>query len=1468
MSWTGVHDDWLSLIEISGPFLAIPVLKEAFPQGLDELDGLKRKRLRQAYEEWREALDTDDRQFAELHLAWIDEVLSRGLELDEDGSGDALKYGDQLPDSLRVTLPEHGVTITPDFAVVDSSQDNKPLMLIQTYAVDVDLDAATTQHGWVASPAERMVQLCRMTGCRIGLVTNGERWMLVDAPVGAVTTFASWYARIWNQEPITLQAFVHLLGIRRFFYDQSEQLPALFDRSLQYQDEVTDALGVQVRRAVEVLIQALDKADLDRNRELLHGVAPTVLYEAGLTVMMRLVFLLSAEERGLFLLGDERYEANYAISTLRLQLRTVSEEILERRWDAWSRLLAIFRAVFGGIEHENLRLPALGGSLFDPDRFPFLEGRATGTNWRTDSAKPLPIDNRTVLLLLEAIQQFQGRTLSYRALDVEQIGYVYEGLLERTVKRTDEVTLELDATKSAKMPWVKLGELESAKLDGVDRLTKLLIERTGSSASRIRNDLAKPVDDILADKLLTACQGDTNLRNRIKSYAYLLRTDPWGYPLVYPKGAFIVTTGSDRRETGAHYTPKSLTEAIVVETLTPVVYTGPAEGKSKVNWVLKSSAELLNLKICDPAMGSGAFLVQVCRWLAERLVESWSYAESSGKYVTIDGVVCDTASGEETLPRDVEERTIIARRLIAERCLYGVDLNSLAVELAKLSIWLVTMAKGRPFGFLDHNLRCGDSLLGIHQLDQLTELTMTPGNATNSQMSVFDYNIEQAVHEAVDLRQQLRKIPIRDINDIEVMAQLDNAARIRLEVSECIADALIGEVFRTGNNEVALKKFMPWLADHANRAIRGDQDAIKELADCCSSSLSIELSENIFSRKPFHWPVEFPEVFGLDRDGFDAIVANPPFLGGSKITGSLGTAYRNYLVQTIAKRQKGTADLSAYFFLRVGSILRENGMAGLLATNTIAQGSTREVGLDQLASLGLVFPRANSSRPWPGSASLEVAHVWLRKGAWGGEFILNDEPVIGITSYLAVPGRVQGKPFKLIANAEKSYVGSVVIGMGFLLTQEEAGTLIKADSKNADCLYPYLNGEDINSRFDQAPSRWVINFQNWPLNRNAVGQWAIASDKHKKDWFRNGVVPADYPGPVAADYPDLLLILEEKVKPERAKVKRAVYRDRWWNFAERQSALYTKLSKLNRVFVHPFTSKHHSLVAYEPGIVFSHMTVVLLFKSWKYYSVLQSEIHWKWALKYGNKLENRPQYSPSDCFETFPFPLEVNELDVIGERFYFARQKTMRVREEGLTKIYNRFHNPDDVATDIIELRHLSQELDRAVAGAYGWHDINLGHGFYETNQGLRYTISEEVHLDILDRLLELNHQRHEEEVADGLHDKSTNKAKSTRTSQSKASSQNTFQNSLFDLTVQPIESLALSPSFKIGNDSETNTTNQILAWLEAHEGWFQKSTILNGCGVSHDEWHNSINDLLTNKSVERQGETHSARYRYAGGGK
>lgn len=1415
-----MHHEWLSLIEISGPFLAVPVLKEAFPQGLEELDAAKRKRLRQAYDEWHEAQETDDPRFADLHTAWIDEVLSRGLELDEDRRGDVLKGKDWCATHSNVSLPEHGVSLSPDFAVVGN--DDKPLMLVHAYGSDVDLDATSKLDGWASTPAERMVTLCRATGCRLGLVTNGECWMLVDAPVGAVTTFASWYAHIWGQEPVTLQAFVHLLGIRRFFVDESERLPALFDRSLKFQDEVTDALGEQVRRAVEVLIQALDKADQDRSRELLRGVKEAELYEAALTVMMRLVFLLSAEERGLLLLGDERYEANYALSTLRMQLRSESDEILERRWDAWSRLLAVFRAVYGGIEHENLRLPALGGSLFDPDRFPFLEGRAKGSAWRIDVAKPLPIDNRTVLLLLEAIQQFQGRTLSYRALDVEQIGYVYEGLLERTVKRTAEVTLELDATKSAQSPWVTLAELESARLDGAERLAELLQERSGSSASRVRKDLNRAVDDALADRVLTACHGDTALRDRIKPFGHLVRTDPWGYPLVYPAGAFIVTTGSDRRETGTHYTPKSLTEAIVAETLTPIAYVGPAQGMPRAEWALKKPAELLDLKICDPAMGSGAFLVQVCRWLADRLEEAWVQAEARGQTVGVDGRVMDADASMEALPRDSEARTIIARRLIAERCLYGVDLNPLAVELAKLSIWLVTLAKNRPFGFLDHNLRCGDSLLGIHRLDQLTQLSMNP--TCQGQLRLFGQNVEQAVREAIELRSRLREMPIRDIRDVEAMAHLDADARRRLEVPECIADAFIGEVFASGGHGTGLEKTLASLAIQAGQAIDGDQDVLESMRRRSVAALSIDTPTNKPARRPFHWPLEFSEVFHSGRHGFDLIVGNPPFMGGKQMPTRLGPSYCGAL-KTFFTDSKGAADLVAYFFRQAFNLLTGNGCLGLLATKSIAETATRSVGLDPILNGGGRVYFAKTGLPWPGGASVVVSIALIVKGEWLGQILLNGQPVAEINSSLS--SHVDFGAMRRLSHGINYSEGVKLYGSAFIKSKDEVDEIRPQNSGLDNYLRRYVNGDVLNGTPNIDGGLFVIDFGD--------------RDRHQIE---------------GCD--EIVEELAIKVAEERSNQTRQVHEHRPWLHWDKRLVFLESARKLTQIIACVIVQRHLVFEFVSPDDLYAHGIKLFADERPSLFVVLQSSIHEIWVRGASSKLGNSVRYSTSTSFDTFPFvatALSCPSLKDLGEKYSKVRRSVAIEMSVGLTELYNAFHDPSVTTVGIRNLRDLHRNLDEAVAAAYGWEDLDLDHGFHEMpylpdSDCVRFTISETAQLEVLQRLSELNRTLYEEEVARGLHVDAPLRASTRAPRAGRASSAASTQPS-FDF-----EAMAATVV-----DGGTPAT-AILSYLSAHHGWHAKADVLAATGITHGQWNAAITDLIAGSRVERQGERRGARYR------
>ena len=1349
------HSDWLSLVEVSGPFVSLPVLLRVFPQGLEPRDPVQAKALRAAYAQWQENPTAHGRQ-----RAWVLYVLTAVLDYPQN----QIVEGQTLPAGMESNMPEMGETLRPDFALVGpsgSDNANRAHLLIACYPAEQALDKPVIGKHWKAMPATRMMELLHGSGVPLGLITNGEHWMLVYAPRRETTGYASWYAALWLDEAITLRAFHSLLGVRRFFGVAADStLLALFKESSQDQQEVTDQLGYQVREAVEVLIQSFDAIDKESNRSLFKGIAENTLYEAALTIMMRLVFLFSAEERGLLHLGKPIYDENYAVSTLQEQLQEVAdrygEEVLERRCDAYSRLLAVFRAVHGGIRHQDLLMQAYGGSLFDPDRYPFLEGRPAGSVWRSASAEPLAVNNRVVLHLLNSLQRLrikgsargavETRRISFRALGVEQIGHVYEGLLDHTAVRADEPVLGIKGVRS-KEPEIPISRLESMLVQGQEKLIDFLKDETGRSVTALRRAL----DDgrlVNEYKLLKNRGHGEKLTERLQPFVRLIREDSFEYPLVVLPGSLYVTGGATRRSTGTHYTPPSLTKPIVQHTLEPLVYEGPAEGWPREQWKLKSPKAILDLKVCDMAMGSGAFLVQVCRYLAERLVEAWENAEKlhpGEVLITPEGKFSKGSPSERLIPADADERIVIARRVVADRCLYGVDINPMAVEMAKLSIWLITVNANRPFTFLDHAFKCGDSLLGISSLEQIEWFSLRPG-AVQKPMGAM--NLFRHVDVAKEKRKQLVTLASDLPEQIAAKAALYAEAEEAVTKLNAAADVLLS-VELQGLKAKAYEQERGLAADHMIAYWAMGLDKLKEYA-----------SKRIAGRHCLHWPLVFPEVF--EQGGFDAFVGNPPFIGGQKITGILGTAYRDYLVAILADGRKGSADLCAYFFLRVGQYLRENGMAGLLATNTIAQGDTREVGLDQLALKGFSFPKADSSRPWPGVASLEVAHVWMQRGNWLGQYMLNDHLATGITSFLTAPGLVQGKPYRLAANANKSFIGSYVLGMGFVLTPEEVQALLAKDNRNSDCLFPYLNGEDLNRRPDQSPSRWVINFFNWPLNRTADGEWTTADENERKAWLRQGVVPKDYPDPVASDYPDLLAIIEGKVKPERNNNNRAVYRDKWWHFGEKRPALYATIAMLERVMVRARVANLHSIGLVPSTIICSEATVIFASDSFAFFSELQSTFHISWLVLNASSMRTDIRYTPSDCFETFPFPLNTDSLASIGEHYYQHRQSIMQTRQEGLTTTYNRFNNQQEQSPDIVQLRTLHVEMDQTVAAAYGWNDLALDHGFHETRQGMRFTISEAARREVLDRLLALNHQRYAEEVNAGLHDKKAAKSSVT----------------------------------------------------------------------------------------------------------
>lgn len=1324
------HIEWLNLVEKTGPFLAVGVLDEAFPQGLDKVETRRRQRVRSAYDEWRDAVDADDPQLAELHREWVRLILEEVLDYDAS----VLKRRDAIPSALTYREPSCGVEIRPDFAAMAGE---KPRLLVIMCSPDTDLNAPVAGDAWAASPIERMIQLCRSTGVRIGLVTDGERWSVVCVPAGGGSSVGTWFARIWQQEPVTLQAFVSLLGVRRCFGPNEGTLAVLLERSAASQNEITDTLGEQVRRAVEVLVQALDKADAAQDRKLLVGVTPAQLYEAGLTVMMRLVVLLCAEQRGLLLLGADTYDQHYAVTTLRARLvkeqTDLTDEVQERRHDAWSRILAVCRGVFGGIEHASLRLPPLGGSLFDPDRFPFLEGRPPGSSWRTTPAVPLPIDNRTVLTLLTALQVLEqsagAQLLSYEALDVEQVGHVYEGLLERTVKRVPEVTLGLIGSAKAYNPNVPLRELEKKSTEDCESLLSFLQEMTGRSAAALHKALDKPADEALRHRVAVACGLETTLVPRLLPFANLIREDSAKRLLVYAEGSFIVTLGDSRRATGTHYTPKSLTEPIVQHTLEPLVYVGPAEGTPREEWKLKSPADLLALKICDMAMGSAAFLVQACRWLADRVVEAWGAAEHAGQLVSMEGAVLKQAGSTELLPRDKAERVLIARRLVASRCLYGVDKNPMAVELAKVSLWLVTMMKGRPFSFLNHALKCGDSLLGVSSVQQIENFSLRP---SERQVTFATANLFRYVDEASAKRRTLEELPSNDHTQIEKKNSLHAAAEAATARVRTIADCLVAFELR-GLNGDAYEEQRAEEAEKVQLLMKVDADAsLKSPIAHLQSVLNVHARETLHTRRPFHWPLEFPEVFA--RGGFDALAGNPPFLGGARISRTLGDDYLAYLLIAFP-RTSGNGDLVSFFLRRASDVTRSHGYLGFITTNSIAQGEARENGLSYLTDSGQKIYRAIKSTTWPGGANVFISEFHIAKSNWAGECILDGKPVAGISSYLD-PEEGAFEPYRLVTRLGLVFRGSTISGEGFILSEHERGELIESDSKSAEVIKPFLTGQDINQSPDQRSRRYAIDFG------------AMLEDQARRYtacWNR----------------------LYETVRIQRADNKIESRARVWWQYIGRQDELYTAIQGFSRILGCGQVSKYWGAAWLSPGHVFADKVVVFALKEPASFGILNSCFHTEWAEKTSSRLKDDPNYNLAKTFETFPFPQTLVGLDSPAERMHECRREITQTRQEGLTKTYNRFHDVRDKSDDIARLRALHVELDQAVAAAYGWSDLDLGHGFHLTKQGERYTISESARRTVLDRLLTLNHQRYEEEVKAGLHDKKVKKPTGPRRSRS-----------------------------------------------------------------------------------------------------
>lgn len=786
---------------------------------------------------------------------------------------------------------------------------------------------------------------------------------------------------------------------------------------------------------------------------------------------------------------------------------------------------------------------------------------------------------------------------------------------------------------------------------------------------------------------------------------------------------FVFKAGDERSRTGSHYTPDDLVQPLIRHSLDYLI-----EERKKA---LDPAAALLELRVADVACGSGHILLAAARRIATELA----------------GV----RTGEEQ-PSPSAYRA--ALRDVIRSCIYGVDLNPLAVELCKVALWLEAHNPGMPLNFLDHHVKCGNAIVGFVHPEELEKgvpdeaFKTMPGDDREVAARWRKRNRqERAEHRHGVLRlgptyEERVQSVLAQWNALSALpertpAEIDEKKHRFTEFAES-RDAWV-------LNEIAA---IPIAQFYIPKAQENERKLITDAAfrqfhsgDIAAHGIGSGTAVAIAHQKRFfHWFLEFPDV--IARGGFDCILGNPPYLGGQKLTARYGHAFGAFVKWEY--EPAGLSDLIAYFARRIFSLVRQQGFAAFITTNSIRDGDIREDGLDQIFKQGGEINMAVRAVKWPGTANVFVSVLSIHKGAFSRQRVLDGREVGFISSYFE-DHPDQGQPRRLAENARRVFQGSIFLGEGFFLSHAEAARLLEADPRNRDVIYATTNGQEINSQPDQRPQRSIINFHDWEESR-------------------------------ARTYPLPFQIVEERVRPFRATQNRIRNREIWWLYAEHRPGLVRALRQLTRCFVASIVTKHLSWSASTTDVVYSHRLDVLTSERWDIFSIVQSTLHEVWARKYSSALEQRLNYSHTDCFETFPFPPDIWNTDnpvlcAIGERYHVHRRLLMRTLWLGLTDIYNLFHNaelsPAIVSKSsgnseaeaereyegLLELRRLHRELDNAVRDAYGWYDLDLGHNFHEVetlpeNDRVRYTISPAARKEVLRRLLALNHERAAEEAA------------------------------------------------------------------------------------------------------------------------
>ncbi|MDX3895750.1 Eco57I restriction-modification methylase domain-containing protein [Pusillimonas sp.] len=931
------------------------------------------------------------------------------------------------------------------------------------------------------------------------------------------------------------------------------------------------------------------------------------------------------EERGLVfpqatpVRQREVYEQFYSVT----RLRRLSEKrhLADRRYaDLWPALRDSFRLFQAGGPGAKLGVPPLAGDLFGPEAIPTLAGCTLG--------------NDALLRALRALSLYHhpdtGQLIraNYGALNVEEFGSVYEGLLEYE-------------------------------------------------------------------------------------------------PVILPDGAqtsFAFKAGDERANTGSHYTPDELVQPLIKHSLDYLI----AERLKAPD----PQAALLALRVADVACGSGHILLAAARRIGQELAI--------------------VRTGEDQ-PSPLALRAAV--RDVIRHCIYGVDLNPLAVELCKVALWLEAHVPGEPLSFLDHHIKCGNAIVGYVRREEIEArgvpdeaFAAMPGDdreiATQlrqrnraerkgQRVLKFDPVVERQLDEALKGWYGLDALPEHTPEEVE-------AKRRRFEALSQSAEALWMEqlaalpIAQFYIQKLRNRPGMHVTEEEFQTYWKGER---KPQGQATAEAWGLAVKKRFFN-----WFLAFPEV--MAGGGFDCILGNPPYLGGQALSRIYGYPFCGYAKWQYAP--VGLSDLVVFFVRRMFSLLSPGGYISFITTNSIKDGDVRRDGLERVLEAGGTIGMAVRGVRWPGKANLTVSLLSICNGEVPGQRWLDGRSVSHISPFLEDESS-SAPAVVLQESRERNFVGTHYLGDGFVFQRRDAERLIESNPRYGEVLFPLFNCKTLNESPDLVSKRFIAHFFDWPEEK-------------------------------ARRYPEVFERLSETVRPERAAQSDRRLRERWWQYKRPYLEISGRAKALSRFFACGITTKYLSYSALSPEHIVSHAVCVFVTDRWDLFGIVQCSLHEVWARKLSGEHEVRLRYSPSECFETFAFPKgiwseENADLADLGRRYHELRAASMHDLCLGLTDIYNLFHARDltvgrvaevsgksaDVVhtayNGLLELRRLHVALDNTVRDAYGWSDLNLGHDFVEVetlpeNDRVRYTISPAARKEVLKRLLALNHERARQEAA------------------------------------------------------------------------------------------------------------------------